>query len=122
MKTRRIILLLTGLLFICLVGTVSASENKDTTDVIDSISAIDDSRTAIEIVTEGNKDLKNLQEDPTNVTRLQEAVEKPFDIMFGGDIHDAKGVERAVYGWIILEFLGAFIALLAPIILPLLRG
>jgi len=41
--------------------------------------------------------------------------------MFGGDIHDAKGVERAVYGWIFLEIIGVIIGLLSPLILPFLR-
>jgi len=34
MKLRHIMLLRIGLLSICIVGTVSASENKDTTDVM----------------------------------------------------------------------------------------
>ena len=117
MKLRHLMLLI-GLLSICLGGIASASEDKDTPNIGDSISALDDSRTAIEIATEGNKDLKNLQDDPTNVTRLQEAVEKPFDVMFGGDIHDTKGVERAAYGWVFLGIIGTF----ASIIISFLKG
>ena len=109
MENKILIIVLFLFLF---VGIGSATEPTDT------INDIDDSITALEIATEGYKDLQKLQEDPTNISRLEDAVTRPFDILFGGDIHDAEGVKKSFYGIIILAVIGTF---LTPII-ALLKG
>lgn len=113
MNLNRIIVI--GLLLSLFVGLASATEP---TDVIDTVDTIDDTLTALEIVNEGKRDLQRLQDDPTNTTRLQDAVERPFDIMFGGDIHDAEGVKRSMYGYIII----GVIVTIAPLIMALIKG
>jgi len=111
--------ILFGLFTISIAGIASADSDLD--DAMKALDDINDAKDALEIATEGYKDLQKQLEDPTNeslaIDNLEKNLKRGLKPVLG-DIDDPKDVENTMMRWVYFAMaLAIFKAIILPILL-----